>query len=1142
MSGFAHLHVHTEYSLLDGACRIDDPSGHSSYKGLFGRVAALGQRACAITDHGAMFGVVDFYRAAKAAGVKPIIGCEVYVARRSHTDKTYEHDSDPYHLVLLCENEKGYRNLMKLVTVAYTDGFYSRPRIDYDLLERHSEGLICLSACLSGHLARLILADEFTAAERLCAKMRDIFGSSNYFLELQDHNLPEQKKVGNHLLRLAKQMDIGVVATNDAHYLMREDARYQDVLLCVQTGKTVYDTTRMRFGSDEFYIKSESEMRALFPPEAIDNTVKIAERCDFEYEFNRYRLPSFTLPPNEPDAKAYLAKLCEKGLRERYPDGGGEYARRLADELDMIARMGFVEYFLIVGDFIAFARNRGIPVGTGRGSAPGSIVSYCLGITDIDPVRYGLYFERFLNPERVSMPDIDIDFCVKRRAEVMDYVIEKHGKDHVAQVIAFGTLKARAAVKDVGRALGYTYAETDAVSKTIPFSPTMTIGRALVESPALRQMRDEDERVRELLNTALALEGMPRNATTHAAGVVITAGEVSDFVPLARNDESIVTQFPKDTLESLGLLKIDFLGLRNLTVIHEAAELVKKTNPSYGGIPDGDEATFAMLAEGKTVGVFQLESQGMTSVCVQFKPQSIEDIGAVIALYRPGPMAQIPRFIAGKRNPAAITYTHPLLEPILAATYGCMVYQEHVLEVLKRLAGFSTGHADLVRRAMSKKKYDALAGEKEAFLRGCAERGIDGAAAQTVFDEIMEFADYGFNKAHAIAYAVVAFRTAYLKCHYPREYMAALLSSVLDQQNMVQYYIAECLDMGIAVAPPDINASGAEFAIGEGGIRFGLAAVKHVGRRFIDELVREREQGGAFASFEDFVSRMYSRDLNKKAAESLIKCGAFGSLGKNRAQLLATFELFIDDIAAERRRGLDGQSSMFSGELNLPHTQWPALPELALADILAFEREVTGLYLSGHPLDPYVRELHIARALPARAYLEGGERHEDGASAKVAGFLTAVKTKATKNGALMAYATLEDKTGAIELLLFPKIVTQAGQLIRDDNVVLVTGKLSVRDDKPPQLLVDTLRPLRELSPDGGSSPAEPVGTLYVRLPADTSPLLRRVLAVLEMFPGTSPVVVCFTAVKKRLGGLCGVNDALLTELRALVGEENVALK
>ncbi|MCL2030676.1 MAG: DNA polymerase III subunit alpha, partial [Oscillospiraceae bacterium] len=819
---FAHLHVHTEYSLLDGACRIDDPKGR--WRGLFEYIASLGQTACAITDHGNMYGVVDFYRAAKARGIKPIIGCEVYVARRTHRDRVHELDSDPYHLVLLCENETGYRNLCKLVSIGYVDGFYSRPRVDYALMEQYSEGLICLTACLSGEVSRLLLEDQLALARGVAQRLESIFGQGRVYLELQDHGIPEQKKVNRHLLALAKELDMPLAATNDAHYLRREDAHYQDVLMCVQTGKTVQDTDRMRFSTDEFYLKSEEEMRALFPAEAIDNTMKIADLCHFDFEFGRYHLPAFHLPEGRTDALAYLTERCEEGFREKYPDDPPGYRERLQFELDMIAQMGFVEYFLIVGDFIAFARAQDIPIGPGRGSAPGSICSYCLGITGIDPMRYGLYFERFLNPERVSMPDIDIDFCVKRRGEVIDYVTAKYGAGHVAQVIAFGSLKARAAVKDVGRALGYTYAEADAVSKAVPFSAnvSMTLARALTESPALREMYEADGRVKTLVDTAAVLEGMPRNTTTHAADVVITAGQVSDFIPLARNDESIVTQFPKDTLEDLGLLKMDFLGLRNLTVIREAEDLIRASNPDYTGIPEADEATFKMLGEGRTAGVFQLESEGMTSVCVQLKPQSVEDIGAVVALYRPGPMGSIPRFVRGKQDPSSVTYKHPVLRPILEGTYGCIVYQEHVLEILRKLAGFTMGHADVVRRAMSKKKHDMLAKERAAFLQGCQEREIPDAAAQSIFDEIMEFADYGFNKTHAIAYAIIAFQTAFLKCNYPKEYMASLLTSIQGDKNAVRYYIGECQSLGIPVTPPDINESQAGFVISGYKIRFGL--------------------------------------------------------------------------------------------------------------------------------------------------------------------------------------------------------------------------------------------------------------------------------------------------------------------------------
>ncbi|MDR1736223.1 MAG: DNA polymerase III subunit alpha [Oscillospiraceae bacterium] len=1145
---FVHLHVHTEYSLLDGACRIDDLSGRGRYRGVFEQCLSLGQTACAITDHGNMYGVVDFYLAAKKKGVKPIIGCEVYVARRTHLDKEHEHDSDPFHLVLLCENETGYRNLCKLVSIGFVDGFYSRPRVDWALLEKYSKGLICLTACLSGEVSRHLAGDQITLARETVLRLRGIFGDGNVYLELQDHGIPVQKKVNRHLLSLSKELDMPIVATNDAHYLRREDAHYQDVLMCVQTGKNVDDEDRLRFETEEFYLKSEEEMRALFPAEAIDNTALIAERCSFEFVFGEYHLPVFHLPPGKTDALAYLTELCEAGYREKYPEDPPGYRERLHFELGMIAQMGFVEYFLIVGDFIAFARSRDIPIGPGRGSAPGSMCSYCLGITGIDPMRYGLYFERFLNPERVSMPDIDIDFCVRRRGEVMDYVAAKYGANHVAQVIAFGTLKARAAVKDVGRALGYTYAEADAVSKAVPFAPTMTLERALSESPVLKEMYEGDGRVKTLVDTAAVLEGMPRNTTTHAAGVVITAGEVSDFVPLARNDESIVTQFPKDTLESLGLLKMDFLGLRNLTIIRDAEDIIKSGDSSFAGIPEADGETFKMLGEGKTSGVFQLESEGMTSVCVQLGPQSVEDIGAVVALYRPGPMASIPRFVQGKRHPETVRYKHPLLKPILEGTYGCIVYQEHVLEILRKLAGFTMGHADLVRRAMSKKKHDLLAKEREAFLLGCKERDIPENTAQSIFDEIMEFADYGFNKTHAISYAIIAFQTAYLKCRYPREYMAALLTNVLGDMRAVRHYIGECQLMGITVAPPDINESEAGFVIAGGVIRFGLAAVKNVGHKLIEDIMAERRRNGPYTSFADFAERGACHDVNRRAAESLIQCGAFdglsgGGRNGNRRQLMTVCERVLEGASRIAKTTMSGQVDLFGERAAMPQMRLPDLEEYPLSELLAMERETTGLYLSGHPLDAYSRELHVTRAAPIRRIKsDKPEQYPDGETVRVAGFLSGVRTKATKKGSLMAYATIEDKTDAIELLLFPNVLTRTGPLIKNDNVVIVTGKISYRDEKEPQILADDVRLLKSYEPLEPMPEAKKHQKLYIKLTSEKSPQADTVMRCIALFPGDTPVIIYCADTQKRLGGVCDADERLVAALRLTAGAENVVLK
>ena len=893
---FVHLHVHTEYSLLDGECRID---------ALAERAKALGFDALAITDHGVMYGAVNFYRACRKAGIKPITGCEVYVAPRSLTDREYGIDNRYTHLILLCKNETGYRNLSYLVSMGFTEGFYVKPRIDWALLREHAEGLVCLSGCLAGDIPRKIVDGQYEKARERALELREIFGD-DFYLEIQRHGIPEEDAAARGILRIHDETGIPLALTNDAHYINKSDAYYQDVLMCIQTGKTVNDAERMRFETQEFYLKSEEEMRALFPdrPDAADNTAEISAKCSFDFEFGHYHLPRFQLPEGESDSFEYLKKLCAEGFERRYGAAREDARAQMEYELDMIKRMGFVDYFLIVSDFIGYAKSRGIPVGPGRGSAAGSVVSYCLNITDVDPIKYSLYFERFLNPERVSMPDIDIDFCVRRRGEVIDYVNRKYGHDHVAQIVTFGTMAARQAVRDTGRALDLSYADCDAVAKQVPTAPGMTLGEALQLSKQLRDMYASDERIHALIDTARAIEGMPRHASTHAAGVVITERPVYEYVPLAKNDESVVTQYTMVTLEELGLLKMDFLGLRNLTVLEDAAELVRRNTPGFdvNSLPDDDAETFAMLAAGKTEGVFQLESAGMTSVCTRLGPTSIEDITAVIALYRPGPMDSIPRFLDNSKHPEKIRYKHPSLEPILSVTYGCIVYQEQVIEIFRRLAGFSLGQADNIRRAMSKKKHAVIDAERQAFIHGDAERNIPGcvangipeATANDIYDEILDFASYAFNKAHAVAYAIVAYRTAYMKRHYPREYMAALLTSVLDSSTKVAEYIAECREMHIRLLPPDVNESGAWFTVVGNDIRFGLVAIKNIGEKFINLLMAERESGGAFKSLEDFCRRMSGKELNRRAVESLIQAGAFDSLGAKRRAMVQMLDQVLD--------------------------------------------------------------------------------------------------------------------------------------------------------------------------------------------------------------------------------------------------------
>lgn len=1138
MSGFAHLHVHTEYSLLDGMCRID---------GLMERVKALGQDAIAITDHGSMYGAVEFYKAAQLAGVKPIIGCEVYVAPRTRHDREHEFDSDPYHMVLLCENETGYKNLCRMVSRANTEGFYNKPRVDRELLSEYHEGLIALSACIAGEIPRRIAEGDLEKAAETARFFAELFGKDRFYLELQDHGIPEQKNIMRALIRLAGETGLPLVCTNDAHYLTREDAAAQDVLMCVQMQTTVDSTDRLKFETEEFYIKSEAEMAALFPREALDNTVKIADMCNVEIKFGTYHLPRFTLPSSETDADAYLRRLCAEGYQKRYPNDPEGYRDRLSFELDMIVRMGFVDYFLIVADFVRYAKDNDIPVGPGRGSGAGSMVGYSLGITDVDPMKYNLLFERFLNPERVSMPDFDIDFCVRRRQEVIDYVTEKYGADHVAQIVTFGTMAARAAVRDTARALGWTYAEADTVAKAVPFALHMTLDHALDVSKPLAEMVENDEKTRDLINMARKLEGMPRHASTHAAGVVITAEPVSEYVPLAKSDEAVVTQFPMTQLEELGLLKMDFLGLRNLTVLKEAEELVKKRAPAFDGtFSEDDPAVFEMLSQGKTAGVFQLESAGMTGVCMRLRPQSVEDITAVVALFRPGPMESIPRFIESKHHPERTTYKHPLLKPILDVTYGCIVYQEQVLEILRRLAGFSLGHADIVRRAMSKKKYDVLAKERDAFLAGCAQNGVSGDIAKSIFDEIMDFANYAFNKSHAVCYAVVAYRTAYYKCHYPAEYMAALLSSVQDSTGKVSEYIEECREQGIAVLPPDVNASENGFTVvGSNEIRFGLGAIKNLGRGFISALRQERMENQPYKSFEDFCRRMVGHEMNRRALESLIQCGAFDSMGYKRRALFEMSGALLEDIIGGRT--ISGQTDLFSMGGETQEIPIPDVPEWSVKEKLQMERSLTGLYLSGHPVDAYAAEIRRSKARTITSIIEGLEDGsvEDGQVVKLAGLLSGVKTKTTRNNTLMAYATLEDRVGSIEMLLFANVLNRCGGHVKNDNSVLITGKVSVRDDRPAQILVDDVKPLGELESVPPLTEKEEAGArrkLFIKLPDMDGREARRIFAVMQLFPGQTPAVLVCADSGKRLGGECDPDSRMLEECRALLGAENVVLR
>ena len=1075
---FTHLHLHTEYSLLDGACRIPK---------LVQRIKALGMDSCAITDHGVMYGCIDFYQAMKAEGLKPIIGCEAYVCRdrrdKSQVSREYSH------LILLCENNKGYENLMHLISEGFLTGYYYKPRIDYDLLREHHEGLICLSACLSGDLPKLLLDDRHDDAVAYIREMQDIFGKDNFFVEIMDHGIREEKLVLPRLIDIARELDVPLVATNDCHYLEEKDADAQEVLMCIQTGKTLDDENRMKMDTRQLYVKSEEEMRALFRmcPEAIDNTALIAERCNVEFEFGVTRLPAYPVETGETPYEM-LNRLCLEGIKRLYPDAapGDEPYSRLEYELGVISGMGYVDYFLIVWDFINYAKQNGIMVGPGRGSGAGSIVAYSLGITMLDPLKYQLLFERFLNPERVSMPDIDVDFCYERRQEVIDYVARKYGADHVSQIITFGTMAAKGVVRDVGRVLGMSYADTDAVAKAIPFDLGMTLEKALKLSPILKSMYEEDENVTKLIDTAMTLEGMPRHASTHAAGVLITGKPVVEFVPLQRNDEVITTQYPMGTIEQLGLLKMDFLGLRTLTVIRDALDMMRDLGVDMKpeDIPMDDDAVYEMISAGDTDGVFQLEGGGMRTFLTNMKPGNFEDIIAAISLYRPGPMESIPRYIEGKHNPASVHYETEKLRPILDVTYGCMVYQEQVMQIVRDLAGYSYGRSDLVRRAMAKKKHKIMAQEREYFIHGklnddgsidvpgCVRNGVPEAVANKIYDDMTAFASYAFNKSHAAAYAVVAVQTGWLKKHHPVPFMAAILNSVYGNSGKIAGYIQYCRSQGIKVLPPDVNRSGWKFSVqlDEGGklcILFGLGAVKTVGQGAVNAIIRER-QNGPYKDIFDFCSRIDTTECNKRVVESLIKAGAFDSTGANRMQLLAVYESALDAAISRRKANVDGQLSLFDMAFGdapiIEETRTlPNVADFPSRQKLAMEKEISGVYITGHPLDDYRDTL---QKLPfSTACLEGIEEREDhglemdGMYVEMGGILTEVKGKATKKGAYMGFITIEDLTGQIECLVFPKVYEKYQAMMAVDDLVVLSGKLSIREDEAPKLLVDTLVPL-----------------------------------------------------------------------------------
>ncbi len=1153
---FCHLHTHTEYSLLDG---------EASIKKLIARVKELGMTSCAITDHGSMYGVVDFYREAKAQGIHPVIGCEVYMAPRSRFEKVHDIDNKTSHLILLAQNQTGYKNLIKMVSSGYIDGFYYKPRIDFELLKENSEGIIALSACLAGEVPKAILNGNYDEAKKIVERYVNALGKDNYFLEIQDHGIAEQKRIIPEIIRLSQETGVGVVATNDIHYLKKEDAKYQDVLMCIQMEKTVDNPDRMRFETEEFYIKSPEEMADLFEyiPEAIENTAKIAKRCNVDFDFNTRHLPAYDVPDGM-DAFEYLTKLCNEGINKRYNPVPDELRERLEYELNVIKNMGFVDYFLIVWDFIHFAKNNGVTVGPGRGSAAGSIVSYALGITTVDPIKYGLIFERFLNPERVSMPDIDIDFAPEGRQKVIDYVVEKYGEGQVAQIITFGTMKAKLAIRDVGRALNIPYAEVDRVAKLVPFDLKMTIQKAIDISSELHALYENDPKIKELLDTSMALEGLPRHASTHAAGVVITSEPIVNYVPLQLNaDNFITTQFTKDTVENLGLLKMDFLGLRNLTVIENAVNIIKKTRGIDIDIDNIDYNTrevYELISSGNTDGVFQLESAGMQSFMQELKPDSLEDVIAGIALYRPGPMEQIPRYIKSKKNPETIQYKHPLLKDILDVTYGCMVYQEQVLEIVRVLAGYSLGKADQMRRTISKKKADQMVIERKNFIYGsddgeipgCIKNGIDEATAISIFDEINDFANYAFNKSHAAAYAFVTYQTAYLKTFYPVEYMASLISSI-DDLDKINHYIANCKDMGIDRLPPDVNKSEDTFTVENGSIRFGLSAVKNVGRAMIINLVAERNENGEFRSFADFVDRMTGRDINKRAVEGLIACGAFDSMGIKRSQLLAVYERTLEGTAKQARDNVAGQMSLFDNADENTEMEFPDIPELDKKMLLKMEKQSTGLYFSGHPMEEYadkIRKLtkyNISDVLTSVHRDDYGNYHasegglKDGDMLLICAAIASRKNKTTRQNAQMAFVNLEDIYGSVECIVFPKVLSEYSTLLQEDNLVAVSARLSIREDEEPKLLMQSALPLEEAIDSHKERKR-----LYIQLDTRNDENLKKVEESLAPYRGDMEVRLFFSDTKKmssvpRRLWFNGTENAVL-DLKNLFGEENIRIK
>ena len=1150
---FVHLHLHSEYSLLDGACRIADIPKAAK---------AAGHTAVAITDHGNLYGAVAFFKACRAEGIKPIIGCEVYVAPRTRFDKEGKRDASGNHLILLCKNQTGYENLIYMVSKSFTEGFYQKPRIDLDLLRTHADGLIALSACLAGYIPRAIVSGDFAGARQYARTLADIFGAGNFYLELQDHGIPEQREVNAELIAMAKELSLPLVATNDVHYLRKLDAEHQAVMMCIQTGRTLAEGKPIGFETEEFYYKSTSDMERLFGdvPEALANTARIADMCDFEFRFGNLYLPKIVAengktPFEQLRAYAFagLEQKIEGGYIRLDTNNKEDYTARAEYELSVIESMGFTDYILIVRDYVTYAKTHGIAVGPGRGSGAGSLVNYLIGITDVDPLRFDLLFERFLNPERVSMPDIDVDFCYERRDEVLRYVSEHYGAEHVAQIVTFGTMAARAAIRDVGRVFGMSYAEVDRVANLVPRAIGVTLADALKQKE-LKALYESDANVARLIDTARALEGMPRHASTHAAGVVITDKEVSSYVPLSVNGDTVVTQFDMDTVAELGLVKFDFLGLRYLTIIADAERMVRASVPDFDikKIPYDDKKTYALISEGRTDGVFQLESKGMKQVLMRLCPDSIDDVIAAIALYRPGPMDSIPQYIERRHGRDKSEYKNPALERILGKTYGCIVYQEQVMEIFREIAGYSLGKADIVRRAMSKKKASVMEAERQVFVGGAMERGMTEADAVALFEDMASFASYAFNKSHAASYAVLCYETAYLKAHYMSEYMAALLTSVLGDFGKTAAYIGECTKAGIAVLPPDINESETAFSAGGGAIRFGLLALKGVGRLFVDQLIADRRQNGAFKSFEDFVTRMGGYDLNKRQVESLIKSGAFDSLGIYRSRLLASYEKIIENAQSKNRAEIDGQIDIFAmadagAAAAAPvRFDYPNIPEFTLREKLMLEKECSGMYFSGHVLNDYakhIESLSAARIADILAIAEEDAEppYRDKQPVAIAGIVTKKTVKTTKNGDSMAFVTVEDRTGEIEVVVFARQYLGSAGLLVTESPIVVRGTISVRDEEKPKILMNSCERLLTDEEFAKDRPQ----TLYLRVASTDTPAAVQALAELRRAPGDRPVVL-YDISHERYVRLADckvhISDSLCGTLAALLGPDNVVVR